>query len=48
MSDKEQVLAEPAPKDWAKYTRGLGKNIWKGLDIEQYIQSLRQEWLNQK
>lgn len=39
-----KVLAEPMPKNWAKYARGLGKNIWQNVDIDRYIQNLRQEW----
>ena len=26
---------------WAKYTRGLGKEIWNNIDIDQYIRELR-------
>ncbi|MBL7156191.1 MAG: AbrB/MazE/SpoVT family DNA-binding domain-containing protein [Candidatus Pacebacteria bacterium] len=48
--DKKQskVLIEPKPKSWASHTRGLGKKVWKNLDINQYLQNLRQEWNSQK
>ncbi len=42
------VLAEPLTKNWASYTRGLGKNIWQKINIETYIQNLRQEWETKK
>lgn len=47
-STQPKVIAEPLPKNWAKYTRGLGKDIWQDIDIDKYIQSLRQEWPEQK
>lgn len=46
--DKPKILTEPVPKNWAKYTRGLGKDIWQNINIDRYIQSLRQEWVKQK
>jgi hypothetical protein len=24
--------------------RGLGKDIWAGVDVDQYVDALRQEW----
>lgn len=39
-----KVIAEPKPISWANYTRGLGKQIWKNVDIKNYIKNLRQEW----
>ncbi|OGK24774.1 hypothetical protein A3D76_06905 [Candidatus Roizmanbacteria bacterium RIFCSPHIGHO2_02_FULL_37_9b] len=41
------VIAEPLPKKWSAHTRGLGKNIWKNVDIDKYIESLRKEWVEQ-
>lgn len=44
-ADKQaKVLVEPKPKSWAKYTKGLGKKVWKEVNIEQYIENLRREW----
>lgn len=40
------VIAEPLPKNWAFYMRGLGKYIWQNINIQTYIQNLRQEWEN--
>lgn len=42
-----KAIAEPAPKDWAAYTRGLGKDLWASVDIGQYINELRDEWQRQ-
>lgn len=47
-SSQPKVIAEPMPKSWAKYTRGLGRNIWQNIDIDKYIENLRKEWEKQK
>ncbi len=44
LGDQKKALAEPKPKSWAAYSRGLGKSIWKGIDIDKYIKDLRDEW----
>lgn len=44
VSGNPKIIAEPEPKSWAKYTRGLGKKIWQNINIEEYIKNLRQEW----
>lgn len=41
-----KILTEPLPKNWAQYTKGLGKDIWSNVDIDKYIESLRKEWQN--
>lgn len=41
---QKKVVAEIKPKNWTKYTRGLGKVIWDNIDIDQYIKQLRAEW----
>lgn len=43
-NNQHVALAEPIPKSWTKYTRGLGKNIWQNIDIDSYIKNLRKEW----
>ena len=41
-------LARTAPKDAEKRSilalRGLGKEIWHGVDAQQYVDDLRKEW----
>ena len=41
-------LARTAPRDAEKRSilelRGLGKEIWHGVDAQQYVDSLRKEW----
>lgn len=43
-NNKALVLAEPTAKNWAKETRGLGRNLWENVDITKYIDTLRNEW----
>lgn len=45
-ADRIHVLAEPKPKNVATTLRGLGKHIWKNVDIDTYIKNLREEWDN--
>jgi len=42
--NQKKVIAEVKPKNWTKHTRGLGKDIWKDIDIDHYIKNLRAEW----
>ncbi len=44
VNNRLKVLAEPKPKNWAEYSLGLGKEIWKGVDVDKYIKDLRDEW----
>lgn len=39
-----QRKAQPAPRLSWKDARGLGKEIWQGIDVDQYIDELRNEW----
>lgn len=32
-----------SPKDWGEYLSGLGKDVWKDVDVEKYIKDLRQD-----
>lgn len=41
------VIAEPMPKNWSVYSRGLGKHIWENTNIDDYIKTLRDEWRDQ-
>lgn len=43
-----KIIAEPIPKSWANYARGLGKALWQNVDINTYIKNLRSQWQNQK
>ena len=47
-SSQPIVLAQPLAKNWASYTRGLGKGVWQSVNIDQYIMNLRLEWENKK
>lgn len=44
VGDDHKIIAEKQPKSWAEYSLGLGKHIWKGVDIKKYIEDLRNEW----
>lgn len=38
------AIAEPMPKNWTGYMAGLGKDMWKDVDIDEYVEQLRKEW----
>ncbi len=33
----------PMPTNWAKYMKGLGSEVWKGVDIKKYIDEMRED-----
>lgn len=35
---------EPVKKRKLSELRGLGKNIWQGVDAQEYVNQLRDEW----
>lgn len=45
-----QKLKTPASKQPVKITQlaGLGKEMWRQIDVEKYIQELRDEWSDRK
>jgi len=38
------IIIRPKIKNWAKYMRGLGKEIWRKIDVEKYIKEERKDW----
>ena len=32
------------PDDWVEETRGLGREVWAGVDVEEYINQERDAW----
>lgn len=41
--DLQRTPSAPVRLSWQD-ARGLGKDIWAGVDVDQYIDVLRQEW----
>jgi hypothetical protein len=41
--DLQRIPSAPAHLSWQD-ARGLGKAIWAGVDVDQYVDTLRQEW----
>ena len=38
------ILVAPKPQDWSIYLSGLGKDLWAGINTDDYINQLRDEW----
>jgi len=43
-ADNEKIVIYPQPKSYAKYSLGLGKEIWQGIDAAEYVKKERQTW----
>ena len=41
--DGKAVVAK-APKSWAQWGYGLGKEIWEGVDVDEYVRKERETW----
>lgn len=41
--EKKTVRISPIPSRWGGYMRGLGKQIWSGIEAEEYVNKLRQD-----
>jgi hypothetical protein len=39
---------QPEPLHSVRELRGLGKEIWQGLDAQEYVNQLRDEWDRQE
>lgn len=35
------VTIKILPSDWGSYMKGLGKEVWKGVDVKKYIEDGR-------
>ena len=44
MARELQRTPKPAPYLSWKDASGLGKEIWEGIDVDRYIDTLRDEW----
>ena len=42
-NEHEVISLKPLPKDWGKHMRGLGKHLWKDVNVEEYIKKGRQD-----
>jgi AbrB family looped-hinge helix DNA binding protein len=40
----DEILLRPKPKSYAKFLRGLHKDVWKDVDAVEYIKQERKSW----
>ncbi len=38
------IMVIPKPKNWSNYLSGLGKEVWKDVNTDNYLHNLRKEW----
>ncbi|MEH1946547.1 MAG: hypothetical protein V7K77_06260 [Nostoc sp.] len=41
---RQQVMMTPKPKRNILELRGLGKEIWNGIDVQEYVNQERDSW----
>ena len=46
-ANNEKIIIYLQPKNYAKYSLGLGKEIWKGIDATEYVRKERETWKSQ-
>lgn len=44
VSASGHLLLWKRPRDYAAHMEGLGQELWKDVDIAQYIKKMRKEW----
>ena len=40
----EKLILRPRPKNYTNYMLGLGKEIWEGIDVSEYVRKERESW----
>ena len=45
-ANNEKIIIYLQPKNYAKYSLGLGKEIWQGIDTTKYVRKERETWKN--
>ena len=43
-ANDEKIIIYPQPKNYAKYSLGLGKEIWQGINATEYVKKERETW----
>ncbi len=43
-SNNEKIIIYPQPKSYTKYSLGLGKETWQGIDATEYVRKERETW----
>ena len=43
-ANNEKITIYPQPKNYAKYSLGLGKEIWQSIDATEYVRKERETW----
>ena len=43
-ANNEKIIIYPQPKSYAKYSLGLGKETWQGIDATEYVRKERETW----
>ncbi|KAF0132914.1 MAG: hypothetical protein FD145_1527 [Candidatus Saganbacteria bacterium] len=44
VSTSGHIMLWKRPESYTKHMKGLGRELWKGLNIKEYMENLRKEW----
>jgi AbrB family looped-hinge helix DNA binding protein len=39
-----RIILIPEPRNWTAYLRGLHKEVWEGIDVDEYLRQERESW----
>lgn len=39
-----RLIIKKKPESWTDYSKGLGKEIWKGIDVDEWLRKERDSW----
>jgi bifunctional DNA-binding transcriptional regulator/antitoxin component of YhaV-PrlF toxin-antitoxin module len=39
----KEVIIKQGPRKWGDYMSGLGKELWQGIDVDEYIREGRED-----
>lgn len=42
--EENGFFVKKKPKSWVDYSKGLGKEIWRGIDVDKWLRKERESW----
>lgn len=45
---ERHVILMPEPRDYSKHLRGLHREVWEGIEPQEYVQREREAWTEQQ
>lgn len=42
--ENKDIILHPKPKSYTHYMQGLGKEIWRNINVDKYLDKERKSW----